>query len=48
MIASFVDMPKVNVCLGQDLSKLQKIVEDGEASRATAHGVTKNGTRLSG
>ena len=47
MMASFVDVPKVKICLGQDLSKLQKIVEDREASRAAAHGVAKNGTRLS-
>ena len=30
------------------LSKLQKMVKDGEAWRATAHGVTESWTRLSG
>ena len=30
------------------LSKLQEIVEDREAWRATVHGVTKSRTRLSG
>ena len=33
--------------MDMNLSKLQEIVKDREAWRATAHGVTKNQTRLS-
>ena len=33
--------------MDMNLSKLQKIVEDKEAWRATVHGVTKMWTRLS-
>ena len=32
--------------MDMNLSKLQEIVKDKEAWRATAHGVTKNRTRL--